>query len=432
MRSDTREKYLQKYAGRLYKIESNIETCRYAVVIPAISEYENLRKLLNSLSRVDPYYFKDTLFLLVINNHVNSTTDVKDDNKRSLDFLRVLIKNGSADGLHLSGGMNIGLIDAASEGCELPEKSAGVGLARKTGMDAVLNMFPDMKGIIICTDADCTVEKNYLTEVINAFKKKNFDAAVINFMHRLDDPSTAEAAVCYEIFLRFYVAGLGYADSPFAFHSIGSAMACTAEAYINVEGMNKRKAAEDFYFLEKLAKNYSIGKINTTAVYPSPRKSWRVPFGTGQRVNRFLSNKQDEFILYDPHCFAVLKEWHKLFMNNDILTGSEYLNSAKAMNGQLYNFLCSQGFEKDWQNIVKNVRNTAGIVKQKIRWFDGFRTLKLIHHLRDKESGVMPMFDALDKFFNMVNSDNNIVRDNPVPEISVQKEYLQTLRELEK
>ena len=39
-------------------------------------------------------------------------------------------------------------------------------------------------------------------------------------------------------------------------------MLCTPDAYVKVEGMNKRKAAEDFYFLEKLAKIFQSVKSN--------------------------------------------------------------------------------------------------------------------------------------------------------------------------
>ncbi len=322
------------------------------------------------------------------------------------------------------------MIDASTPGNELPEKDAGVGLARKTGMDAVLKMFPqNEKGIIICTDADCTFEKNYLTVTVHAFKDKNADAAVINFRHNLNDPATAEAVICYEIFLRYYTAALKFAGSPFAFHTVGSAMACSKEAYINVEGMNKRKAAEDFYFLEKLAKKFPIEKINDTTVYPSSRSSWRVPFGTGQRVNRFISNKKDEYFLYHPECFVVLKKWNELFLNNNILSGIDYIKAAEMIDKNLAGFLILQHFEKDWQNIQNNIKNKSGIMKQKIRWFDGFRTLKLIHHLRDNEFGTAPMFDALDKLFLLSGTEIRIKRNISLPDVSVQMRYLEILRE---
>jgi hypothetical protein len=388
------EKYIQKYGLNSAPLETGIKECRYAVVVPAIAEFENIKKFLHSFSQQDNKYFNETLLLFVINNARNADESVKEDNRNSILFLRSII-NGQDD--YLTGSnLNIGVIDSSTEGNELPEKDAGVGLARKIGMDSALRIIKD-NGILICTDADCTFSNNYLTEIVNNFSLHKTDAAVIKFRHNVNDEETADAVINYEIFLRYYVLGLKFSDSPFAFHTVGSSMACSSEAYTTIEGMNKRKAAEDFYFLEKLAKNYPVKKIDTAVVYPSSRKSWRVPFGTGQRVNRFVDRKKDEYVLYHPECFRVLADWHKIFFNNDIFSAAEYLAAAKAVNNSLFDFLSAQGFEKDWQNILRNCRTQNLIKKQKIRWFDGFRTLKLVHYLRDNYLNEIPMFDALDE-----------------------------------
>jgi hypothetical protein len=418
------DKYLRKYGVNSPPLETKADKIKYAVIVPAITEYENIKNFLSSFLPQDETYFKDTLLLFVINNSVNSSAEVKENNRNTIGYLRNMIKEESR--------LNIGLLDASTKGNELPERDAGVGLARKMGMDAVLKMFPDSdKGLLICTDADCTFDKNYLTEIVSSYIKTNYDAAVINFRHPVEDDTVADAVICYEIFLRYYVLGLKYAQSPFAFHTVGSSMVCTSGAYMDIEGMNKRKAAEDFYFLEKLAKKYKITKINTTTVYPSSRKSWRVPFGTGQRVNRFLANTHPEYVLYHPGCFKVLRRWHQIFFNNDILSANKYLSAAKEINENLYNFLLSQGFEKDWENIRSNIKNTSSVMKQKIRWFDGFRTLKLVHHLRDTETGLSPMFDAVDELLSMLNTGIAIQRKSEIPEREVQLEYLNRLREID-
>jgi hypothetical protein len=54
---------------------------------------------------------------------------------------------------------------------------------------------------------------------------------VIPFCHQQGDtPEEDQAIRRYELFLRAYVLGLARAGSPCAFHTVGSAMACTAEA----------------------------------------------------------------------------------------------------------------------------------------------------------------------------------------------------------
>ncbi len=289
----------------------------------------------------------------------------------------------------------------------MPEKTGGVGLARKIGMDLALTIFDYSKPgkkIIICLDADCIIEKNYIEEIITSFNTKNINSAVINYEHQLpDDEESQRAIICYEIFLRYYEFGLKYAGSDYYFQAIGSTIVCDHEAYIKVEGMNKKKAAEDFYFLEKLIKNYEIQRIKSTKVFPSGRPSWRVPFGTGQRISRYLSKAQNEYLLYDPESFTILKKWLELFNNKDIFLTKDYLQKAKEIHPELFYFLSRQNFEKDWEKISANSKDEKHLHSQKIKWFDGFRTLKFIHHLRDTVFPQINMFDALDTLFKRLN-----------------------------
>ena len=229
-----------------------------------------------------------------------------------------------------------------------------------------------------------------------------------------------------------------FAGSPFAFHAIGSTIACDYESYIKAGGMNKRKAGEDFYFLEKLAKITSIERINGTTVHPSPRGSWRVPFGTGQRVNRFLSKTQNEYLLYNPDSFLILKRWLDVFLLSDISGTIPLLSSAQAIDTRLKDFLLNQNFENDWNKILLNSTTSIQINRQKINWFDGFMTLKLIHYLRDNGMPMVNMFDVLDKFLKMFVHEYaeeakiiSVERKNqPVPSIEIQMKYLNLLRRI--
>jgi hypothetical protein len=432
--------YLRKYSFGNWNLESNIQNeIDNAVVIPVISEYENLQKLLTSLLNNDNTYFPQTAIIIVVNNFSDSSEEIKHDNQKSLNFLRTIIsKNYSEDPLVseiIKSNLNICLIDASSKGLEMPNKLGGVGLARKIGMDTALKIFDynsSSKKILICLDADCVIDPNFLTEIVREFNNRNLSAATVNFMHNIEEDSpTTPAIICYEIFLHYYVLGLKYACSPFAFHTIGSTMICDYKSYIKVEGMNKRKAAEDFYFMEKLAKNYKIEKINSTTVYPSSRSSWRVPFGTGQRVGRFLSHKQNEYLLYDPVGFDILKAWLKIFNSNEIKISAQYLKSAREIHPELSNFLLEQNFEKDWNRILNNSANLQQLAKQKLKWFDGFRTLKLIHHLRDTAFPQKNMFEALNGMFERLEINEYFFWvEKSVPNLDVQRKYLELLREL--
>jgi hypothetical protein len=287
--------------------------------------------------------------------------------------------------------------------------------------------------MIICLDADCTVSQAYLTNIINGFNKNNRSVAIVNFEHPVDGTDEYNAAIiCYEIFLRYYMEGLRFSDSDYAFHTIGSTMLCDHNSYIKVGGMNKRKAAEDFYFLEKLSKNYPISKIDSATVYPSKRSSWRVPFGTGQRVTRFLSRTRDEYLLFDPAVFVVLKDWLKVYNSDTIFNPQDILNRAREIHTELYNFLVLNNYAKQWEKILSNTKSGKQLTHQKKIWFDGFKTLKLIHHLRDTAFPEINMFDALDMFFIKLGINKSLDRNKVgIPELNIQKEYLQLLRNLD-
>jgi len=433
------ETYLSRSALPGWEIESTeFKSITTTIVIPAIREYENIRLLLNSLAENDGAHFSTTLVLFIINNSALSSGQIKDDNKKSIGLLNSIIEqNTSADDEFIDkvckSGLQIGFVNASTAGKELPQKDAGVGLARKIGMDLALTLLDynsQSKKILVCLDADCTVEKNYITEIVNNFNTGNLSAAYVNYAHKIDGPlEEQEAIICYEIFLRYYELCLQFAKSPFAFPTIGSTIACDYESYIKSEGMNKRKAAEDFYFLEKLAKNYPVNGIQTTTIYPSSRRSWRVPFGTGQRVNRFLAHVQDEYLLYNPNSFFILKEWLKIFSNTKS-SANLLLLAAKEIDEGLYTFLVSQEFETDWQKILDNSKTDEQIQRQQIKWFDGFKTLKLIHYLRDNGYPPVNMFDALNIMlteFKITLPINEPFNDR-IPELEIQKKYLEILR----
>jgi hypothetical protein len=302
-------------------------------------------------------------------------------------------------------------------------------------MDLALTKFDynsSGRRILICTDADCTVDSNYLSEISRKFNKNILEAAVVNFAHDISgNDDETKAIICYEIFLRYYVLGLSFANSDYAFHTIGSTMLCTPDAYVKVEGMNKRKAAEDFYFLEKLAKIYPIGELKSTYVHPSKRGSWRVPFGTGKSVDRYLSNERDEYLLYDPKSFIILKTWLEVLGNQSILNNSDLINIAGNINPELSHFLIRQGLENFINKVLKKNSNPVEIEKQKHYWFDAFRTLKLIHYLRDTTYPNINMFDAIDELLKLMNIENTIKRSSAIPDLETQKEYLLLLRKIQ-
>jgi hypothetical protein len=301
-------------------------------------------------------------------------------------------------------------------------------------MDAALGLLDGRGiggGVIFCLDADTLVNKNYLSAVCNHFAVSGDPAAVVAYAHQMPSDPRLQAAICgYEIFLRSYVMGLAFAGSPYAFHTIGSTMACTAEGYTMVRGMNRREAAEDFHFLNKLAKIGNIGVIGETTVFPSPRKSHRVPFGTGRQMNRFLTDNQNGYHLHNPLAFTILREWLDCMGNDPDRDPEEILTLAGHIHPLLEEFLRLNRFERDWRGIRLNCPDPAHLQQQFHVWFDGLMTLRLIHHLSRSDFPPVAMIDGLRDLLNQMQQTIPCIMEFPVggQELSVQFQILEALR----
>jgi len=414
------EQYLNNRAEKKWLVQDKGNYFQSVIVVPVIKELDNIPKLLSSLSKNEPTANRNTLILFVVNNSDENNKEVIEENILTIELLRKLKNEPNQYGL------NIDFIDAASENKYLPRKYAGVGLARKIGMDQALYYFDYSKkgNAIVCLDADCEVDANYLTEIQKYYDDNNH-TAVIKYEHMLDN----EAIINYEIFLRYYVLGLKFAKSPYAYHSIGSCITVSPITYAKIGGMNKKKAGEDFYFLEKAAKQEKINSINTTTVYPSSRKSWRVPFGTGQRITRYHEKVRDEFVLYNADSFVVLKKFLEKYHNVKTNDPSEILNSTKSISKALYDFLKNNQFESALNKIIENAATVEQLNHQKKIWFDAFKTMKLIHYLRDNKYPEDPMFTSLNKIFDLYGiADFNKYILNDIPSVEKQIEYLDLLR----
>ena len=70
-------------------------------------------------------------------------------------------------------------------------------------------------------------------------------ACVLPYAHPVVGTSTERSAILlYELYLRYHTLHLAWAGSPYGYHTIGSALACTARAYAAVSGMNRRRGGD--------------------------------------------------------------------------------------------------------------------------------------------------------------------------------------------
>ena len=443
------DKYLKKYAASPMRplLAASVAGVEQAVVIPALAESSSLFRTLSCIAANPSSDLRRTLVVCVVNNHrptIAAEEEIR-DNQVTLTILKELIagrKPSAAGSAVLKGdieriadsGLRLGCIDASSADAEIPDRDGGVGTARKIGMDgalAVLNGQGPGGGVICCLDADTLVMENYLAAGYAHFSRSDDRAAVAGYAHQKPVDSRMLAAICcYEIFLRAYVMGLAFAGSPYAFHAIGSTMSCTAQAYAAVRGMNRRTAAEDFHFLDKLAKLRKVGHIGTTTVFPSSRPSDRVPFGTGQQMLRFMNGETDEYRLYDSQIFAILREW-LAGMEADPDRGTEaILTAAHNIHPDLKAYLDLSRFAIDWPVIRRNCPDAGHLRRQFHVWFDGLKTLRLVHHLSHSAFPPVPMFEGLKGLLDRMGQAIPSIVGIPagIPEPDIQFRILEELR----
>jgi len=349
-----------------------------SIIIPSLAESASVPALLDSLSADQTLPASGLAVLFVVNNRLDATAEEKSDNRLTLELLR---------SLQVTLPFPLILIDAATDNLELPLRDGGVGMARKLGHDLLLPLLDFDSGdpLLISLDADTTVEPGYAAAIVSHFANTTCGGAVIPYTHRQGGTAAENSAIeRYELFLRCYVAGLQYAGSPYAFHTVGSAMACRASAYVNCGGMNRRRAGEDFYFLQSLAKTSGVTQVNGTMVYPSPRRSGRVPFGTGRAVGALLDNDPSAVLFYQPICFQLLKQWLQLAEAGCRERWSDLPERSRHVSQVLFDYLEGQGFALAWERLLLHNKNAERLSKGFHDWFDAFRTMKLMHFFADE------------------------------------------------
>ena len=340
------------------------------VVIPSYNE-KNIQPTIDSLFLKQDDFSFNVEVIVLINNSESEIEEIKEQNLLTLKTLQILSETYSKRNMHLIPVL-IGDLDA---------KHAGVGWARKLGMDIATQRFRtiNFNGTIVGLDADTVVESNYLNSIYSFFSNNNFNAASIYFEHSITGDSFSDVHLeqikYYELHLRYYKNSLKYSNLPYSFHTIGSAFALTASAYARQGGMNRRKAGEDFYFINKLIKGEIFGEINDTKVMPSPRVSNRVPFGTGRAILEGLNTKKDLSLTYDFQSFEVIHSWINRIETKDFKYGN-FPEILKAYMGE-------EIWIKHHTTMLNNTNSHKSYLKLFYNIFDAFWMLKFIHYLRD-------------------------------------------------
>ena len=378
------EQYLQKSAGpRLIKAKPH-PGLRMVVVIPCHDE-PDLVGALERLANCEPPLGQAEV-IVVINGSEKDSPAVARQNQDTLgQATDWLSERGNA-------WLPIHLLQLP----DLPPRHAGVGQARKIGMDEALRRFADIgqaeDGLLVCYDADCRCSANYFTGIESHFAvQPDAPGCSIHFEHPLDagewaalgfgDTTPGQAVfdgiAAYELHLRYHVLAQKFIGFPYAFHTIGSAMAVRAWAYVKQGGMNRRQAGEDFYFLQKISWLGQVTELTGVTVHPSPRLSDRVPFGTGKAVGDYVANGR--LATYPLQAYRDA-QW----LLGQVGALWETGRPSDAPPEAMARFLGEPFIGSVVPEIRTNSGNLGAFRKRFFRWFNAFRLMKFLNFARDE------------------------------------------------
>lgn len=408
------KKYLQHYA----EPESDLGNFNFrydnALVIPAYNESDDFLYSLNKLQTCSKF-----LLILIINQPEESSVCEGNEKleKHLQERFSILWQHSQqAITLFQNDHFDILRVDRFQAGAKIPVKQ-GVGLARKIGADIACQLISQQQICspwIFTTDADAELPDNYFSSISQQ------SAAALIYPHQHISPNGKTLPLTsqlYDLSLDYYVSGLQWADSPYAFHTIGSCIAIHYKNYAQVRGFPKRSAGEDFYLLNKIRKVGAVVNIESEDIKLLARESDRVPFGTGPALRKInlLKQAENEFLLYHPWLFHYLKYWLKVItriwsllsehVNLDVLLSKEIEKSCRGNQLEPNIFeevIATLECKKAIQSAITHSSSEAIFLKHMMNWFDGFKTLKFLHYIRDRHLPSLPWSEvmAVNSFLN--------------------------------
>ena len=387
--------YLERYAypHKLIPAPAS-ENLGISVVIPCYNE-PNLIASLESLWENKPTSC-DTEVLVIINYPQDAPVEVIDYNRNTYEHALNWAKEKFNPRLTFHF-----ILEA------LPAKKAGVGLARKIGMDEAARRFEavgNSNGIIVGFDADSLCSNDYLASIEAHFNANPLSpGASIYYEHPTDagNKKLSLGITQYELHLRYYVHAQRFTGFPHAYQTVGSSMAVRSDAYQKQGGMNTRKAGEDFYFLHRIIPLGGFTEITSTRVIPSPRVSDRVPFGTGKAMGDYIISESEELLTYNPRSFEDLKQLFDKIEDFYDLQEAEIAGIYGKLPQSLISFISLPEFRKKITEIQKHSTNLTAFKKHFYSWFSAFMILKYVHHARDNHYANIPVESAARQLLKM-------------------------------
>jgi hypothetical protein len=371
------KKYFNKRSlhglGRPFK-KINKTAYRYIIVIPCYNEFDYIFDTLTSINKQKSNLLEDTLVIIVINNSDSDNFNIKENNiKTHQSLIQKIYKYDFIS------------IDCFSLKYQLTKDVAGVGYARKIGLDFALEYALNTKSVLCCLDADTLIDDKYLDKISYNYIINKINVGIINFKHqKSNDPILEEGIRKYESILKEIAHNIEKTGSPYGYVSMGSTITCNVKSYVACGGMNIKKATEDFYFLQSLAKYTKIEKIKDILVFPSSRNENRVYLGTGFRMDEYYKNKTFKNLDFNQDSYNQLSKIIKIVKNNSMKDGEAVF---KELSYQLNEKSIAFLIEKKVESILNKFKNNAKDIKQYNlffnQWFDALTIMKFLKYLNN-------------------------------------------------
>ncbi|NKC01048.1 MAG: hypothetical protein GKR90_21490 [Pseudomonadales bacterium] len=354
---DASAKYLARYAERHVAEELPTGTFSSALVIPAFNESAS-----TILAMHDQAVAAGALLLVVVNYpEYAGPTEITNT--------RILLEE-----LNSVTSKCLFILDCTEN--PLPQEQ-GVGLARKIGTDVAFKLYNAgqlRSPWLYMSDADVSLPDNYFSHVLDGT-----GAFVFAHRHHADDHTLQQASNLYDQHMAYYIAGLTFAGSRYAFPTIGSTIVVHAETYAQVRGFPRKNAGEDFYLLNKVVKIAPVRYSADVVLTISARRSQRVPFGTGpalEKIAGLLVNKPDapSYSSYNFGAFELLRE--------AIASLAQFATTGEfSATEPITDILKTLGWRQK-EALFRSQYQARQRGEAILDWFDGLKTLKFMHSAR--------------------------------------------------
>ena len=340
-----------------------------SIIIPCYNEFNYVFNTLDSISAQDQILLNETLVIIVINNSSNDNEKIKNNNFQTYNLL--LKKQYNFEFI---------AIDCFSNKFALNPRNSGVGYARKTGLDFCLRYIKNQYSLLCSLDADTLISSDYINVVNKIFTGKTTGACVLNFRHQKSHDSIIEKGIRkYEKKIKYIAKKIHESGSPYGYVSMGSTIVCNAESYVACGGMSKKKATEDFYFLQSLAKYTQIHQAKECIVFPSSRDEQRVYLGTGYRIQEYKESGAFKGLTFSDESFSILNNTIKIIIKSYTMSWKQFDKVLLSkLQVQASNFLKSKNIDTIWEQINTNAKTQAQFNLFFHQWFDALMVMQFL------------------------------------------------------